>query len=143
MGKFQYRYDTIIRVKEIQEKRIQEEIALIEKEIKDLKYQISVHSEERLKVQRSMVERPLKAAEFHSAKLYDSILERQINIILKKIELNQLKKEEKNSELIERRKEQKVFETLRENKLNEFIIEETRNEMKEINEIAIRKYSEN
>ncbi len=140
MGKFNYRFDSIIRVKEILEKRIQEEIALIDKEIKDLRYQNSLIVEERGKNQRNMLSRPLKAAEFQSAKLYDSLLEKQIIEIQKKIELNLLKRQDKYRELVERKKEQKVFETHKENQHIEYIVDEYRRELKDINEIGIRNY---
>ena len=143
MAKFKFKFDSIIRVKEILQKRIQEEIASIDKEINNLRHQLSVVNEERKKNLHSMLARPLKAAEFQSAKVYDSILEKQIIAIQKKIDLCIVKRNEKNLELVEKKKEQKVFETLKENKQAEYDIDERRMELKEINEIGIRKYSGN
>lgn len=140
MGKFKYRFDSIIKIKEILEKKIQEEIAKIDKERNDLKYQLAILIDEKMTNQRNLFEKPMKAAEFQSAKMYDSILDKQINAVQKRIELNLIQRQEKHKELIEKRKEQKVFETLKENQLAEFLIEENRTEMKEVNEIGIRNY---
>lgn len=140
MGKFKFRFDSIIRIKEILEKRIQEEIAVIDREIVDLKNQLKIIFDERMRIQKNMLERPLKAVEFQSAKMYDSILEKQIQAVQKKIKLVVKKRQEKQNELVEKRKEQKVFETLKENQLQEFNIEDRRLELKETNEIGIRNY---
>jgi flagellar FliJ protein len=140
MGKFKFRFDSIIRIKEILEKRIQEEIAVIDREIVDLKNQLKIIFDERMRIQKNMLERPLKAVEFQSAKMYDSILEKQIQAVQKKIKLVVKKRQEKQNELVEKRKEQKVFETLKENQLQEFNIEDRRMELKETNEIGIRNY---
>lgn len=140
MGKFVYRFESIMNVKEILEKKIQEEISLINKEINELKNQLAAIIDERKKVQQKMSELSLKAAEFQSVKMYDSLLEKKILSVERKINQLLKKKEEKQKELIERKKEHKVFETLKENQREEFLLDEKRNELKELNEIAIRNY---
>ncbi|MEW6701359.1 MAG: flagellar export protein FliJ [Bacteroidota bacterium] len=143
MGKFVYRFESIMNVKEILEKKIQEEISLINKEINELKNQLAAIIDERKKVQQKMSELSLKAAEFQSVKMYDSLLEKKILSVERKINQLLKKKEEKQKELIERKKEHKVFETLKENQREEFLLDEKRNELKELNEIAIRNYGGN
>jgi flagellar biosynthesis chaperone FliJ len=44
-------------------------------------------------------------------------------------------------ELVEKKKERKVFETLKDSQLQEYLIDERRNELKELNEIAIRNFN--
>lgn len=143
MGKFIYRFESIMNVKEILEKKIQEEISLINKEINELRNQLAAIIEERKRAQQKMIEQSLKAAEFQSAKMYDSLLEKKTLSIERKINQLLKKKEEKQKELIERKKEHKVFETLKENQREEFLLEEKRNELKELNEIALRNYGGN
>lgn len=141
MAKFNYRFASILNAKEILEKKIKEEISLINREIDNLKSQLEIVFEERLKTQREMIEQSLRVSEFQSAKMYDSLLEKQIHLIERKIEQMQLKKEEKQIELIEKKKEVKAFEILKENQLESFLIDERREELKDLNEIAIRNYS--
>ncbi len=143
MAKFIYRYASILNAKEIFEKKIKEEISLINREIAKLKSHLEIVLEERIKAQREMTELPLKVSEFQSAKMYDSLLDRQIHLIEKKIKELQAKKEEKQIELIEKKKEVRVFEMLKENQCESFTIDERRQELKELNEIAIRNYSGN
>lgn len=141
MAKFNYRFSSLLTVKEIMEKKIKEEISIINREIIDLMSERDTVFEERIKTQREMLERNLKVSEFQSAKMYDSLLERQIFLIERKIEECEKRKKEKQIELIEKKKEVKAFEVIRENQLENFLIDERREELKEMNEIAIRNYS--
>ncbi|PKL83960.1 MAG: hypothetical protein CVV24_02275 [Ignavibacteriae bacterium HGW-Ignavibacteriae-3] len=141
MAEFNYRFASILNVKEILERKIKEEISFITKAIADIKAERKFVIEERIKTQREMMEHSLKVSEFQSVKMYDSLLERQIHLLEKKIEQWEQKKEEKQLELIERKKEVKSFETLRDNQYEDFLIEERRGELKEMNEIAIRNYN--
>jgi len=141
MAKFNYRFASLLNAKEIFEKKIKEDISLINREISNLKAKLEIVAEERKKTQREMTERSLKVSEFQSAKMYDALLEKQIQMIEKKIEQLKMKKEEKQLELIEKKKEVRAFEILRENQLEDFTIDERRKELIELNEIAIRNYS--
>lgn len=141
MPKFDFRFASILNAKEIFEKKIKEDISLINREISNLKSQLQIVIEEKIKTEREMTERSLKVSEFQSAKMYDSLLEKQIHLIEKKIEQQQAKKEEKQIELIEKKKEVRVFEILKENQFESFMIDERRQELKDLNEIAIRNYS--
>ncbi|MCX6169910.1 MAG: flagellar export protein FliJ [Ignavibacteriales bacterium] len=143
MAKFNYRFTTLLNAKEILEKKIKEEISIINREIENLKQQRKLIVEERLKTQKEMVEKPLKVSEFQSAKMYDSILERQIQFIDRKTDMLKLNKEQKQIELIEKKKEVKSFEILKENQLEAFLLDERKQELKELNEIAIRNYNGN
>ena len=143
MAKFNFRFSTLLHAKEILEKKIKEEISIINKEIESLKQQLKLIYEERLKNQREMIEKPLKVSEFQSAKMYDSILERQTLVIDRKIEMLKLNKEQKQIELVEKKKEVRSIEILRENQLEDFLLDERKQELKELNEIAIRNFSGN
>lgn len=141
MAKFNYRFTALLNAKEILEKKIKEEISIINKEIDNLKWQLKIIAEEREKIQREMIERPLKVSEFGSVKMYDSHLEKQTLSIKRKIEMLKMNKEQKQIELVEKKKEVRSFEILKENQLEAFMIEERKQELKDLNEIAIRNYS--
>ena len=143
MPKFNYRFTALLNAKEILEKKIKEEISIINKEIDNLKWQLKIIAEERLKIQREMIEQPLKVSEFRSAKMYDSHLEKQTLSINRKIEMLKMNKEQKQIELVEKKKEVRSFEILKENQLEDFLLEERKQELKDLNEIAIRNYSGN
>jgi len=143
MPKFNYRFTALLNAKEILEKKIKEEISIINKEIDNLKWQLKIITEERLKIQREMIEQPLKVSEFRSAKMYDSHLEKQTLSIKRKIEMLKMNKEQKQIELVEKKKEVRSFEILKENQLEAFLLEERKQELKDLNEIAIRNYSGN
>ncbi|MHB8905395.1 MAG: flagellar export protein FliJ [Melioribacteraceae bacterium] len=143
MAKFNYRFTALLNAKEILEKKIKEEISIINKEIDNLKWQLKIIAEERLKIQREMIEQPLKVSEFRSAKMYDSHLEKQTLTIKRKIEMLKMNKEQKQIELVEKKKEVRSFEILKENQLEAFLLEERKQELKDLNEIAIRNYSGN
>ena len=143
MAKFNYRFTALLNAKEILEKKIKEEISIINKEIDNLKRQLKIIVEERLKIQREMIEQPLKVSEFRSAKMYDSHLEKQTLSINRKIEMLKMNKEQKQIELVEKKKEVRSFEILKENQLEAFLLEERKQELKDLNEIAIRNYSGN
>lgn len=143
MSKFNYRFTTLLNAKEILEKKIKEEISIINREIDNLKRQLKIIFEERLKTQSEMIEQPLKVSEFRSAKMYDSLLEKQTLFIERKIEMLKMNKEQKQIELIEKKKEVRSFEILRENQLESFLLEERKQELKDLNEIAIRNYNGN
>ncbi len=143
MPKFNYRFTALLNAKEILEKKIKEEISIINKEIDNLKRQLKIIAEERLKIQREMIEQPLKVSEFRSAKMYDSHLEKQTLSIKRKIEMLKMNKEQKQIELVEKKKEVRSFEILKENQLEDFLLEERKQELKDLNEIAIRNYSGN
>jgi len=143
MGNFKFKFESIIGVKEIQEKRLQEAISAIDVEIEGLRYQLFVVIEERNIVNARMIDHAMKVAEYQSAKIYDSMLDNKAVSIEKMIIGLQRKKEIKKNELIEIKKEIKVFETLKENQRETFLIEEGRAELKELNEIAVRNYSRN
>jgi flagellar FliJ protein len=143
MAKFNYRFTALLNAKEILEKKIKEEISIINKEIDNLKWQLKIIAEERLKIQREMIEQPLKVSEFRSAKMYDSHLDKQTLSIKRKIEMLKMNKEQKQIELVEKKKEVRSFEILKENQLEAFLLEERKQELKDLNEIAIRNYSGN
>lgn len=140
MAGYKFKFESILRIKEVLEKRIKEEISRIHSEINELEKQKEFLINERKKLFAELTEKMLKVSDYQSVKMYDSHLEKEIFNLDKKINdlYNQLQK--KQNELIEKKKEVKSFEILKENDKENFMIEERRNELKNLNEIAIRNF---
>jgi len=141
MAKFNYKFESVLNVKIIMEKKIQEEISLIEKEIKEFNNKRQIVIEERNRARLSMKGIQCRVSEYLSVKIFDTNLSKVIKSIEKKIEDLYESKMIKQKELIEKKKERKVFETLKDSQLQEYLLDERRNDLKELNEIAIRNFN--
>ncbi|MFZ5947252.1 MAG: flagellar export protein FliJ [Stygiobacter sp.] len=140
MAKYKFKFESILRIKEVLEKKIKEEISKINLEIKNLQEQKEFLIQERNKVLSKMTEQMLKVSDYQSIKMYDNHLEQELINIKKKIVEAYKTLEKKQNELIEKKKEVKSFEILKENDKENFLIEEKRRELKTLNEIAIRNF---
>lgn len=140
MAKYKFKFEPILKVKEILEKRTKEEISRIYLEIDELKKQKEIVIQERKKILTQMTEHLSKVSDYQSMKMYDSQLEEEIIFIENKISDCYKRLEKKQKELVERKKEVKAFETLKENDKANFLVEERRDELKTLNEIAIRNF---
>ncbi|MBI5807968.1 MAG: flagellar export protein FliJ [Ignavibacteriales bacterium] len=140
MAKYKFKFEPILKVKEILEKRTKEEISRIYLEIDELKKQKEIVIQERKKILTQMTEHLSKVSDYQSMKMYDSHLEEEIIFIENKISDCYKRLEKKQKELVERKKEVKAFETLKENDEANFLVEERRDELKTLNEIAIRNF---
>lgn len=123
------------------EKKIQEEISRINKEIDDLRFELKHQANEKKRVAIQMTERSTKVADFQSMKMYGAHLQQQIESLERKIEMCLKKRDEKQKELVERKKEIKSFEIIKENDYQNFLIEERNNELKALNEVALRNFN--
>lgn len=140
MAKFIYKFDSIIRIKEVLEKKVLKEISLLEKEIEYTNMKITALIEHKSELHNKINAGLIKAYEYKSGKAHFKSIEREIyNLEKKSGELKQ-RKQNKLNELIQRKKEKKIFETLKEKKLEEFNIDYNRAEMKDLNEIAISNF---
>ncbi len=140
MANYKFKYDSVLRIKEVLEKKTKEEISRINLEIENLKKQKELIINERNKVLSKMTEQMLKVSDYQSIKMYDNHLEQELIHIESKIVDAYKTLEKKQKELVERKKEVKSFEILKENDKENFSIEERRNELKTLNEIAIRNF---
>lgn len=141
MSKFVYKFDSIIRVKEILEKKILKEISDIEKEIEKLEKNKNLLIMKRKKLSDSISSGLINANDYKSAKTLHRSMGKEIISVEKKIEDWKNKKNMKIDELKERKKEKRVFETLKEHQYEEFVIESNREELKRLNEVAINNFN--
>lgn len=141
MSKFVYKYDTILRVKEILEKKILKEISEIEREIEKLEKEKILLVTKRKNLADKISIGKIKVNDYKSAKAAIKTIERLIVSIEKKIEEWKEKKQKKLDELLEKKKERKIFETLKEKMYEDYLIEDNRNDLKQLNEIAINNFN--
>ncbi len=141
MAKYSFRFQSVMRVKEIFEKRIQEEISRINAEISAREQKQKTILEEKRIVNKIMTEQNLKVSDYQSMKMYDTHLDNEIIALEREIvNLNRLR-DEKQHQLIERKKEVKSFQILKDHDQEKFLLDERQNELKVLNEIAIRNHS--
>lgn len=143
MDKFKFKFQAVKKVKEIFEKKVEEEISRINQQIIEHRDQMSKVSDERKRLKETMVKQLRKVVDYQSMKSYDVQLEKEIAFILKKINLLIKKREEKQNELLERKKEVKAFEKLKENAYENYLIEDRKDELKVLNEVAVRNHKGN
>lgn len=141
MAKYKFKFQSIKNVKEMLEKKIQEEISRINKQIEDLRFELKHLTNERKRVSIQMTEKSTIVSDYQSMKMYGSHLQQQMEAIERKIELSLTKREEKQKELVERKKEIKSLEIIKENDYLNFLSEERKNELKALNEVALRNFN--
>jgi flagellar export protein FliJ len=141
MAKFKFRFESLLNVREIQKRKIQQEISMIDIEIENMKKQHLFVMDEREIVRRNILINCSKVSDFQNAKQYEKQLGDIIDSIQKKIDKLEENKIAKNLELIERKKEVRTFEILKEKSQMAFLDEEKKEDMKNMNEIAIRRFA--
>ena len=138
MPKFIFKYDSIKKVKDLLEKKVQKEVALIELEIER---NIIEHKKLIVEIENNSKNRKSnKVSELKAVENYKTMLEKKVENIQKQIALLKKQKEDKVKELIEKSKENKIFQTLEENHFENFKYEENLKDENKINEIATQKY---
>ena len=138
MPKFKFKYDSVKKVKDLLEKKVQKEIALIDLEIErniTERKKLTTEIENNFKNRKSN-----KVSELKAVENYKEALEKKVETIQKQIVLLNKHKEDKVTELIEKSKENKILQTLEENHFENFKYEENLKDESKINEIATQKY---
>jgi flagellar FliJ protein len=116
------------------------EISLIDREIENSEAKKKTLLDKKSMLFETITSGQIKVYEFKSARMHIRNLEKDVHNIEKKIiELKQ-RREQKHTELIQKKKELKIFETLKENKQEEFFFENNREELKQMDEIAISNF---
>jgi len=139
MTKFNYKFDTIRRIKETLEKKAQKEIAEIDLSIEKWKAELQIVSLEE-KEQRQKFSSNIKIAELKERNAYLVTLKKKIENIQLQINSLRLQREKKVQELIQKSKEHKIFDSLEEVYRDQFNEEEKRLEMVQVNETATQRF---
>ncbi|MDP4114990.1 MAG: flagellar export protein FliJ [Bacteroidota bacterium] len=141
MAKFTYKYESITRIKETLQKKVQKEVSSIDLEIEKLYEEIDNIIEEINKSIIDPTKKRISARDLQFAKNYIKELNDNINRIEGEIEKLKIKRQEKIQELIKKSKEAKIFNTLKDIHHENFNIEEKRKEMIDLDEIATQKFT--
>jgi flagellar export protein FliJ len=140
MSKFVYKFQSIQKVKESLQKKVQKEIALLDLEIEKLENEFNTVSSEESESKKKILNKDVLVGEIKFRKNYELCLDRKKITILEKINKLNKKKEIKRLELIQKSKEHKIFDSLEEVYHENFKKEENRTELKFIDELATQKF---
>ena len=140
MSKFNYRFESIIKIKDSLEKKAAKELAEIDAFIERQRQEYNQVVERGNNTKRDISHEKLSSFELKFIKGYEEDLKQQLLLIKLKINQLELKKDEKMIELVQKSKENKMFGTLKENHLEIFQLNENKIEMDSINEMATQKY---
>lgn len=142
MAKFRYRFESIKKIKETFEKKIQKEISLIDIEIEKQNDLLKSLAQERMKANEALSGRSfVKASELQFQGELQNLLDlREKNIKTEIANLEKVK-EERMLELQQKTKEHKIFEALEEKHYEDFQLVQNQIEQKEIDEIASKKFA--
>lgn len=142
MAKFLYKFKTVKKIKEILEKQAQKELAETQAKIDLVLYEIEQVKDLKAKSKADREKSgKVKVLELQFMENFSSSLDERIKTLFQEVENLNKVKEQKIQKLIERAKESKIFQKLEEKYKEEFIIELNRLEQKEMDEIALRKFS--
>ncbi len=141
MSEFKYKFESILRIKNILEKKVLKEIASIELEISKAEDYKKKLIQKLKNLNDSTLKGKIKALEYQSLKAHCKLIEKEIESAERRIlDLNN-KKKLKYEELKERTKERRIIEKLKEKKYEEFMMESNRKELKYLDEIAINNFN--
>ncbi|NCS87985.1 MAG: hypothetical protein AUK34_08545 [Ignavibacteria bacterium CG2_30_36_16] len=140
MSKFNYRFESIKKIKDSLEKKAAKELAEIDAFIERQRQEYNQVVERGNNTKRDISHEKLSSFELKFIKGYEEDLKQQLLLIKLKINQLELKKDEKMIELVQKSKENKMFGTLKENHLEIFQLNENKIEMDSINEMATQKY---
>ena len=140
MSKFVYKFQSIQKVKESLQKKVQKEMALLDLEIEKLENEFNTVSNEEVESKKKILNKDVLVGEIKFRKNYELCLDRKKITILEKINKLNKKKEIKRLELIQKSKEHKIFNLLEEIYHENFKKEENRTELKFIDELATQKF---
>lgn len=142
MAKFKYKFESVKKIKETIEKKVQKEISLIDLEIEEVNNSFREILAEKETYRTSIeVKTCLKASELQFRDNAEYLLDLQIEKLLDELNQLRLKRENKILELAQKTKEHKIFEYLEERHYEEFLIDQNQIEQKEIDEIATKKFA--
>ncbi|AFN75363.1 flagellar export protein FliJ [Melioribacter roseus P3M-2] len=141
MSEFKYKFESILRIKNILEKKVLKEIAEINFEINKAE-ELKKNLIKKLKdLNETASKGKIKALEYKSVKAHCNLIEKEIEEAERKILDLMNKKKMKQEELKERTKERRILEKLKEKKYEEYIVESNRTELKQLDEIAINNFN--
>ncbi len=141
MSKFKYKFEGIQKVKVAFEKKAQKELSLIDLEISKRNEEIKCSIEDKRKQKAEVLnKKKLPASELIFADKYEKVLDSKIEKLKNEIEHLNNMRNKKLTELAQKSKESRIFEKLKEKHKSSFRYEEMKRELKEIDDVASKKF---
>lgn len=143
MKKFNYKFDSILKVKESFKKQAMKEVALIGKAIEEKteKKESLIKELNECKLNSNKTLMKISELQFIESHIY--FLTKKIQFVDSELYRLRLQLKMKQAELLEKTKESKVFQLMKEAKYISHKYEENQEEMKMLDELAIQKASRN
>ncbi|NWF90387.1 MAG: flagellar export protein FliJ [Ignavibacteriaceae bacterium] len=141
MAKFNFRFNSVKKVKEALEKKAQKELAQIDLFISQHEQLKQKLIEEVNSIRMSVYDKKISASELRFLSQYKNSLHHKIDENDKEINKLKVKKSEKVEEVIQKTIEKKMMTKLEEKHIEEFNITENRNELKNFDELAVQKFA--
>lgn len=139
MSKFIYKFDTIRKVKESLEKKVQKEVAEIDLSIAKYKADLQKLANEE-KEQHKKFSTNIKIAELKERRAYLVSVKKKMENVQLQINALYVQREKKINELIQKSKEHKIFDSLEDVYRDQYNEEEKRLEMVQVNETATQRF---
>jgi flagellar export protein FliJ len=143
MKKFNYQFDSVLKVKESFKKEAMKEVAVVGKEIEETTAKKEELILELKDCKQNSRKTSMKIAEIQFIESHMYLIEKKIQFIEDELSRLKLLQKMKQNELIEKTKESKIFHKLKESKMLLHKQDENKEEMKMIDELAIQKMSRN
>jgi flagellar export protein FliJ len=141
MAKFAYKFETIKKVKESLEKKVQKELAFIEMDIDRMNTSLKEVFEEKSKSKKEFEKKKnLRVADLQFHENEENLLNLKAQKIINEIIELEHKKDLKIAELEQKTKEFKIMEVLEEKHYEDFLYDQNHIEQKELDEIATKKF---
>ncbi len=141
MSKFNYKYDSIKKIKETFEKITQKEVSALEKRIEELYLEKEKLTFRELQGKSDGERKKTTARDLQFRQGFSDYIQEMKDNLQERIEDLTREKEQKMKELIEKSKEVKIFKTLEEKHREYYTAEQNKIEMADLDEIALRKFS--
>jgi len=139
MAKFNYKFETVKKIKESLEKKVQKEVAEIDLTIAKHKTELqNVMNEET--AQRNKFSANIKISALKEKQSYLASLKKKMDAIQLQINVLVQQREKKVLELIQKSKEHKIFDSLEDLYREQFNEEEKRLDMLQINDTATQRF---
>lgn len=143
MKRFRFRFDTLLKVRKIREDLAQQEFSRIQRHLDDLEKLKGARHSQRSLAGRQLTEKMgggIRSFEVESYHSYLSHLEAEIGRLEELMAQAARQLEEKRGELIAAKRELKVMERLRDIDLDRHLAEQSREDLRFMDEIAIQRH---
>jgi len=143
MKKFNYKFESILKVKESFKKQAMKEVAEVGKQIEEKIVKKEQLISDLTECKQSSTKKTMKISELQFIESHVYFLTKKIQFIDSELARLKLVLKMKQDKLIEKTKESKIFHKLKESKLLKYKREENKEELQMLDELAIQKSSRN